>query len=139
MDQETELNMNTPQPLPLAKRITQGEGYHWQGTRKSPDSLIYFGVKLGANILYMGNSSPKGPDAELIAEAFNVTHETGKTPRQLADELKDASIALQLVKGFLEDLRTSNPGYMRNLVLQDYAQMNEAFLALDKSLTSTLP
>jgi hypothetical protein len=34
-------------------------------------------------------------NAELIAEAFNVCHETGRTPRQLADERAELIVALK--------------------------------------------
>ena len=37
-------------------------------------------------------------NAELICEAFNVSNETGKTPRQLADENKELLEALQEIK-----------------------------------------
>jgi hypothetical protein len=39
--------------------------------------------------------TPTKDDADLIAEAFNVTHETGRTPRQLADRVKELEAVLQ--------------------------------------------
>lgn len=43
-------------------------------------------------------------NAELITEAFNVTNETGKSPRQLADENRDMDKELDIVHGCLTEL-----------------------------------
>ena len=45
------------------------------------------------------------------------------------DELHDA---LKSLWAFVGDLQKSNPGYLGKLVLQDYAQMNEAFLKTER-------
>lgn len=50
---------------------------------------------------------PSDEDATLIAEAFNVTHETGRTPRQLADERGKLLAAL---KAEVADLLDRNRG-----------------------------
>lgn len=42
-----------------------------------------------------------------------------------APELLDA---LQTLWAWVDDLRKSNPGYLGKLVLQDYGQMNQAFI-----------
>ena len=76
----------TTETLPLAKRITQGpvKKHRAEGLSRAPQSwgLRY---EITSPELFVGFTLERS-DAELIAEAFNVTHETGKTPRQLADE-----------------------------------------------------
>jgi hypothetical protein len=46
----------------------------------------------------------------------------------------DMLLALQKVQAFLDDLSTSNPGYMSKLVLQSYAGWNEAMIALPNAI-----
>lgn len=71
---------------PLAERITQGPVTYDGCTlfiKQSLNGMLIFKAYVGTP----GN-------AELIAEAFNVTHETGKTPCQLADERAELITAL---------------------------------------------
>ena len=130
---------------PLIERITKSraefEVYVNKKDPAVPDAAI--GVIGSWDVAYC---AIKGQDegeslanAELIAEAFNVAHETGKTPAELADERKEALDALRLVHAFIEDLRKSNPGYMRNLCLQDYGQMSAAFSAMYGTLARLTP
>lgn len=64
------------------------------------------------------SASEANANAELICEAFNVTNETGKSPRQLADENKELLEALiGLRRDFGEvlveyDIEPSMAGYM---------------------------
>lgn len=51
--------------------------------------------------------------------------------------LAGAYKALDLMREHLDDMRKSNPGYMGRMNLQDYALMNEAFIALDQSFEET--
>lgn len=46
-----------------------------------------------------GSNKLNGTDAALIVEAFNVKQETGKTPRQLADENQTLSDIVQKLAG----------------------------------------
>lgn len=83
--------MNTTDTLPLAQRITQG-----QLTINPPENPDIFTGKPGTFWLIGGDValSNSAANAELIAEAFNVTHETGKTPRQLAHERSELTEVL---------------------------------------------
>jgi len=72
------MNTTDTPTKPLSQRITQGPVTSEGGTlyiKQSPSGMLTYKA-------YVGTSD----NAELIAEAFNVTHETGRTPRQLADE-----------------------------------------------------
>lgn len=53
---------------------------------------------------------------------------------KLIEALQLSADALDLMRRHKDDLGNSNPGYMRNLSLQDYALMNEAFMALHAAL-----
>jgi hypothetical protein len=57
--------------------------------------------------------------------------------QQVEEEAKEnAEVLSALVKlnCFINDLSKSNPGFLGKLALQDYAQMNEAFIATSKAL-----
>lgn len=61
------------------------------------------------------------------------------TPQQIADAklvvaAKDLLEAAKLMKAFYDDLANSNPGFMSKLVLQDYAQWNNAMLKLPAAI-----
>ena len=77
--------------------------------------------------------------AELILEAFTVAHETGLTPRQMAERITQANEALRLIQAFITDLGDSNPGFLGKLCLQDYGQMNEAYIAMDRYVAEIPP
>lgn len=49
---------------------------------------------------FAGNGDKTNEHAALIAEAFNVLHETGMTPRQLADKLKRTEAGEKMQQGF---------------------------------------
>ena len=54
------------------------------------NSPYYERVSICTTGNWIGKAIPEmEANAELISEAFNVTNETGKTPRQLADENKE--------------------------------------------------
>ena len=69
-------------------KITQHEkGWGWNG-----DVCAVFGVAIVIGATGEDpakDRSEKESKAELIAEAFNVAHETGLTPRQLAEQRKE--------------------------------------------------
>lgn len=48
---------------------------------------------------------------------------------QLRAAAPDLLKALQLMNAHYDDISKSNPGFLGKLVLQDYALMNEAFIA----------
>jgi hypothetical protein len=48
-----------------------------------------------------GSLLPAEANAELIAEAFTVAHETGLTPRQLAERCKELEAALKVAQSCL--------------------------------------
>ena len=77
---------------PLAERITQGPITATKYT--GPDDSWRVGGEFPHRVCG-GSNKVSGADAELIAEAFNVTHETGRTPRQLADERAELIEALE--------------------------------------------
>lgn len=52
----------------------------------------------------------------------------------ICDTGPDLYSALKKTKAFLDDLSKSNPGWLGKLVLQDYAQYNEAMLEMAASL-----
>lgn len=62
--------------------------------------------------------------AKLICETFNVTQETGKTPRQLADENK---MLLEALQGLVEKCLNSD-GYA-----QKYTELFNAQQAINKA------
>lgn len=66
---------------PLVERITDGP-VEREYNKIVAEYTGYVIATLGAE------SARRDANAEFIVEAFNVTHETGKTPRQLADALK---------------------------------------------------
>ena len=68
---------------PLAERITQGE-FHVEKYTGAADSCRV--ISRDGHKICGGHSLVGLANAELIAEAFNVTHETGKTTRQPANE-----------------------------------------------------
>ena len=73
----------TESTRPLAKRITP------EAPRIDPECLSTLD-DIKYTPVWIENAWEGDPEAEanveLIAEAFNVTHETGRTPRQLADD-----------------------------------------------------
>jgi hypothetical protein len=71
--------------LPLAQRITQGLVTSKVNAIDAPD---------GRRIALVLNTTEWRANTELIAEAFNTAHETGLTPRQLADERAELIKAL---------------------------------------------
>jgi hypothetical protein len=89
---------DTPTTRPLAERITQGPALIAQeialegvwvegGSPDEPDEICHC---VESSI----SRDEANANAKLIAEAFNVTHETGRTPRQLADERAELIAAL---------------------------------------------
>lgn len=98
---------DTPTMRPLAQRITPGK---MQAHRGDPTSLWALNKddeddgypRISISVVYgivQGEKTPLDEqiaDAELIAEAFNTTHETGRTPGELADERAEL---LQLIAG----------------------------------------
>lgn len=62
--------------------------------------IIVGGVKIAENIGGKTNEEREA-NAKLIAEAGTVANETGKTPRQLADENKELLEALKLCRKYL--------------------------------------
>lgn len=72
------------------------------------------GVKIASAAVHNGGSNFKSEDVaeangHLIAEAFNVAHETGLTPRQLADRCAKLEVFAQAViealctRGLIDD------------------------------------
>ena len=88
-------------PKPLAERITPGIAIVdasenvWATFSKIADLN-----PLQADTYRKASHEERRANIELIAEAFNVTHETGKTPRQLADERAELITTLKACKGF---------------------------------------
>ena len=76
--------MKTEDTRPLAQRITQGPYI-------VTESKLIFCTEGGGWIAMVREgylpSDEKDANTELIAEAFNVTHETGRTPRQLLERV----------------------------------------------------
>ena len=101
------MNTTTTDTRPLAERITQGLTYLWPTTwaggsdshQIDGKNTVWIESEDHGEIARLRTDSGKVTDnvyanAELIAEAFNVTHETGRTPRQLADERAELIAAL---------------------------------------------
>lgn len=84
--------MNTD-TRPLAERVTQGPMHAF----RLSDYLIIGEAPpaAGAHIARMTTRPDMGANAELITEAFNVTHETGLTPRELTRDREDLIVALK--------------------------------------------
>lgn len=92
-------------PKPLRERITQpraGFTFTSYTGSKTDNESAKVGVTGEWDVAYTnvkGNSSDEcHANAVLIAEAFNVTHETGRTPRELAADvtrLRDALTNLE--------------------------------------------
>ena len=84
----------TPDTRPLVGRITQGP-------YKVSHSKLYFTTEEGAWIAGLRDGflpiEEKDANTELITETFNVTRETGRTPRQLADERAELIAALRRI------------------------------------------
>ena len=78
----------------------------------------------------INNESQDKANAELICEAFNVANETGKTPRQLADENKELLEAVLSTQKFFDDMPK---GQFGNLVF-DFGLMNDMFINIRKSI-----
>jgi hypothetical protein len=89
---------------PLAERITQGpyavtDTYQGALTEKwhgMPHTVTGEGFSIC--LMFGDGTSNRGVTAantELIAEAFSVTHETGRTPRQIAEDVKELRNALE--------------------------------------------
>lgn len=87
---------------PLAERITQGpaeifDTYSATFSNETPgrveDVWEIQCREAGNTPCYATNED----DAFFVVEAFNVTHETGRTPRQLADERAELIAALRAI------------------------------------------
>lgn len=76
---------------PLAERITQGP---YKRIRYTGDEDSHK-VCTALHNICGGSNKLCGADAELILEAFNVTHETGKTPRELANLVEELESEIQ--------------------------------------------
>lgn len=63
-------------------------------------------------------------NAELIAEAFNVLHETGCTPRELADMVAELHAALSASNEWLEGALLDEPEDFDNTELNDAVAAN---------------
>ncbi len=72
-------NKDTP-TKPLAQRITQGKV-----SKKGNCIDSNNGIRIALSL----NTPGWDANAELICETFNVTHETGKTPRELVAAFKE--------------------------------------------------
>lgn len=85
---------------------TKGEWDYDINANKGFDIFLKNSIKTIANVLhkdvsYMPNEQEAEANAKLIAEAGTVVNETGKMPRQLADENKELLEALtELLKNF---------------------------------------
>lgn len=71
-----------------------------------------------AHVLYNGSGEEHGPPMIMEAEEMH-------TNAAACTAVPDLLEALLLAHDFLEDLRTSNPGYLAKLTLQDYARLND--------------
>lgn len=94
------MNTNTTDTRPLAERITQGPMHvykheHWWPTvRTIADKNILDADCSMSKGEWHENMPEAMANAELVTEAFNVTHETKRTPHQLADERAELIAAL---------------------------------------------
>jgi len=89
---------------PLAERVTQGAVtctflQRAYGDTKQESAQIHVAEGDGdiARVVSFAGFALTAEDranAELIAEAFNITHETGRTPRQLAEDVKELRAAM---------------------------------------------
>lgn len=87
-----------PDTRPLAERITQGPVTFRDCGRLNKDYRAVIQTANGAfDILGPPCMQEVKHNAELIAEAFNTTHETGRTPHQLADEREELIGALSAI------------------------------------------
>lgn len=68
--------------------------------------------------------------SRLAAWAFNNYALVAAAPGLLS-LCQEMQAAFKVVKGFIDDIGDSNPGWLGKLCLQDYAQMNDAFIAID--------
>jgi hypothetical protein len=84
-----------PTTRPLAERITQGPNFITQ----KADGIIRIHSRGGSPLAVIADKPEDCEVAQanaiLVAETFNVTHETGRTPRQLADERAELIAVLQ--------------------------------------------
>lgn len=90
----------TPDTRPLVERITKGifraEGGKVLYGPVIPDPRPMGGTITGCVAIVQGSALRNHADnTAFIVEAFNVAHETGKTPRQLADERAELIAALR--------------------------------------------
>lgn len=53
---------------------------------------------------------------------------------ELCDAAGELLRAAKKTKAFIDDLSKSNPGFLGKLVLQDYAQFNEAMIELPRAI-----
>lgn len=74
---------------------------------------------------------PNEVEREEISGTLRARGIKGAKPDETALELLAAA---KLVKAFLDDLAKSNPGFMGRLVVQDYAQWNEAMIQLPRAI-----
>lgn len=92
----------TPDTRPLAERITPGKAQFLSSNDFADPAAVLIEGETIAEAKPIGHRHEMNANAELIAEVFNVTHETGRTPRQLADERAEliASLApLRVIVG----------------------------------------
>lgn len=85
------MNTNTTDTRPLAERITPGPVTLGTGSRVVSAHNAWVTVAEAYSNSRDGVVLPAGmqkANAELIVETFNICHETGKTPRELAEALR---------------------------------------------------
>jgi len=102
-------------------RHTPGD---WKVT---PADTRYFRVESRIDGEYQHVANVFGRDSEV---AYANARLIAATPKLLAASVK--------MMAFLKDLGESNPGFMRNLVLQDYAQWNEAMIELPAAIANAV-
>jgi len=61
-----------------------------------------------------------------------------KANARLIAAAPDLLDALQTLWAFIEDVGKSNPGWMGKLVIQDYAQMNEAYIKVPRAFARVM-
>lgn len=86
----------------MENQITKGKWYFSLNSENGGNSIgtnIYNGVGAHPVFFTTNENTLCSERAKLICETFNVTQETGKTPRQLADENKMLLHALETIYG----------------------------------------
>ena len=104
-------NTETPTTRPLAERITQGPVRVNQNPSFAHIAVDGDGVLAKIRGTFTGRNEDIA-HAEILVEAINVTHETGRTPRQLAEERAELIRELSaLVETFHREAPACSPGY----------------------------